>query len=383
MKRSVMVMGLAILLCFLIVGVVVFDQLLFTGNKNNPCYVGVAFGGDTVEQAKQLIDRIKAYTNLFILQSGPISINETATKEICDYATNSGLSLIVYFGDLDPYILAQKNLTWRNTWVSNAKQVYGDRFLGVYYYDERGGIYLDTDKVATNWQLPANATYASVAVDFENRFLQDSGTIQLKQQNIPIFCSDYVLYWFDYRSGYDVVFAELGWNHTTAKDIALIRGAATAQCKDWGAIVTWKHPATAELESGEVIYNQMASAYRAGAKYISIFNYPYNDSAYGIMQDQHFDALQNLWNGITTNRILRDHPAEAVLILPQNYGFGLRHSQDAIWGFWTADEQASTVWNSVELLLNRYGYDLDIVYEDADFEISNSYKAIYCWNSTR
>jgi hypothetical protein len=50
-------------------------------------YIGVAFCGDTVDQAEQLIDRVKNYTNLFILQSGPISMDENATTEICDYAT--------------------------------------------------------------------------------------------------------------------------------------------------------------------------------------------------------------------------------------------------------------------------------------------------------
>ena len=34
---------------------------------NRSVYVGVAFGGNTTEQAKLLIDRTKTYTNLFIL----------------------------------------------------------------------------------------------------------------------------------------------------------------------------------------------------------------------------------------------------------------------------------------------------------------------------
>ena len=66
-----------------------------------PVYVGVAFGGNTVDEAKAMIDRTKNYTNLFILQSGPITENQTATTEICDYAAASGLSIIVYFNDFD------------------------------------------------------------------------------------------------------------------------------------------------------------------------------------------------------------------------------------------------------------------------------------------
>ncbi len=377
-----MIIGFSVLLLAVLVGVLVFEQLSLTGSKSSPCYVGAAFGGDTAEQAKQLIDRTKAYTNLFILQSGPISTNESATTEICDYAVNSGQSIIVYFGDLAPPILAQKNLTWRATWVSNAKQAYGDHFLGVYYYDERGGIYLDSDKTA--WpSLPSNATYDSVAAEFESKMLQDGGTILLKNEGIPMFCSDYGLYWFDYRSGYDVVFAELGWNHTTAKDIALVRGAATFQHKDWGAIVTWKSPSTAELESGDLIYSQMVSAYRAGAKYISIFNYPYNGSAYGIMEDEHFEALKKLWTDITTGKIARDSPAQAVLVLPQNYGYGLRYPEDKIWGFWGPDEVSPMVWSSVESMLSQYGYALDIAYADPSFPVPEEYSAaVYYWDST-
>ena len=111
-----------------------------------PVYVGVAFGGNTVDEAKAMIDRTKNYTNLFILQSGPLTENQTATTEICDYAAASGLNLIVYFNDFDPRVLAQKDLTWRTTWVNNAKSVYGEHFLGIYYYDERGGIYLEQTK---------------------------------------------------------------------------------------------------------------------------------------------------------------------------------------------------------------------------------------------
>ena len=35
-------------------------------------YFGVSFNGNTTDEAKLLIDRIKDYTNLFVIQSGPI-----------------------------------------------------------------------------------------------------------------------------------------------------------------------------------------------------------------------------------------------------------------------------------------------------------------------
>ena len=97
------IVAFAALLLIIILAAVVFQQLAVApADDSSQTYIGVAFGGDTVEQAKAMIDRTKNYTNLFILQSGPISYNESATTEICDYATQNGQSLIVYFGDMSP-----------------------------------------------------------------------------------------------------------------------------------------------------------------------------------------------------------------------------------------------------------------------------------------
>src|SRR5665647_1907271 len=59
-------------------------------------YVGVTFGGTTVDEAKQLIDKVSSYTNLFIVDSWTISGNfndSSPLTEICDYAVQA-LSLI-------------------------------------------------------------------------------------------------------------------------------------------------------------------------------------------------------------------------------------------------------------------------------------------------
>jgi hypothetical protein len=379
----------AIIISFLLltisISTLVFYRPLISGNiEEPPCFVGVAFGGNTTTEAKLVINRIKEYSNLFILQSGPISTNETATNEICDYAVASGLNIIVYFGDLDPRILAEKNLTWRASWVNSANLRYGEHFLGVYYYDERGGIYLDTDKNAHQWILPPNSTYDSVASGFINGFLNDSGTVALRAHNTPIFCSDYTLYWFDYLSGYDVVLAQVGWNHSLVKDVGLLRGAATLQHKEWGAIITWKNTIPPYLDSGEAIYGQMISAYEAGAKYIVIFNYPYSDgNPYGIMFDEHFEALEKFWNDKWQGKITHGSTvADAVLVLPKNYGYGLRYPEDKIWGFWGPDEKSPQIWSISQELLSRYGYRLDIVYDDPEFPVEGKYQHIFYWNQT-
>lgn len=127
MKKRLLI-ALSVLLLVMLSAVLLYTRTPVESTPSQKPYVGVAFGGNTVEEAKALIDRTRNYTNLFILQSGPISTNETATTEICNYATTSGQSIIVYFGDLAPNILAEKGLSWRTTWVTNAKTTYGSNF---------------------------------------------------------------------------------------------------------------------------------------------------------------------------------------------------------------------------------------------------------------
>lgn len=348
-------------------------------------FVGVAFCGNTAQEAKLMIDRVKDYTNLFILQSGPISNDENATTWICDYAVNQGLNIIVYFGDLAPRILAEKGLQWRADFTNSAKERYGEKFLGIYYYDERGGIFLDTDKEATNWVIPQNSTYSSVARSFVNSFLREGGTVNLKAAQIPLFASDYALYWFNYLSGYDVMLAQIGWNHSLIQDIALIRGAARMQNKDWGTIVTWKYNQPPYLDTGEAIYQQMLTSYKAGAKYLVIFNYPYtSETQFGTMNDEHFFALENLWNTIKNDKGTSwgQINADAVLVLPKDYGFGLRNAQDTIWGFWGPDEKSFQIWDSSQKMQAEYGYSFDIIYDDPNYPLKNKYDEIFFWNST-
>ena len=64
--------------------------------QNNDVYFGVTFGGNTTSQAKMLIDKVKGYTNLFILDSWTLdtlneTVNGTSLTEVCDYAVSQGL----------------------------------------------------------------------------------------------------------------------------------------------------------------------------------------------------------------------------------------------------------------------------------------------------
>ena len=318
-----------------------------TGNKNEDiketadCYVGVSFCGNTTAEAELLINRVKDYTNLLVVQSGPVSENETSMDKICEYAVDAGLDIVVYFGDLSQRALERRlnktglDLFWRLTWISTAEEKYGDSFLGVYYYDEGGGIWLDTLDTTNTSSRFVDPTYDSIAELFNAFLPRDGGYQALKNNSINVFSSDYALYWFDYLMGYDTIFAQVGWNHTLEQEIALVRGAATLQNKSWGTIITWKYNNPPYLDNARNIYNQMRTSYDAGAEYIVIFNYPTypEDNPYGVMTDAHFTALESFWKYIVKNPTVvhGKTKAEAVLVLPKNYGWGMRSPEDTIW----------------------------------------------------
>ena len=112
-------------------------------------YVGIAFCGNTTAEAKLLIDRMKTYTNLFVLDSGrnPISRNQSSVEEIGDYAVAQGLSVIVNLGINDVIDKAGNTWFWQQPSLDSIKQNltqrWGDKFLGIYYNDEPGGVQLD------------------------------------------------------------------------------------------------------------------------------------------------------------------------------------------------------------------------------------------------
>ncbi len=398
----------------------------YSQNENqsrDAVFVGIAFGGTTVEQAKILIDRTKTYTNIFVLDSGlnPISSNESAVKEVCDYAVNAGLNIMVNLGTY-----TREDWDWKIQFLNSSKEIYGDKFLGAYYDDEPGGIPLDwnwtqfftesstlfsganpLDLTSIHYKLqiaeitgeqPEN--YTLEAQWFNQLLVRNRGHTSLKQYGIRTFTSDYVLYWFDYLGGYDSLFAQLGLNQTATLQseyrsrlneyttLALLRGASTMQNKDWGAIITWKYDIPPYLDTGQKVYDQMKLAYNQGSKYILLFDYPYNVTnqdgtlnPYGVLTNEHFQALQTFWNNDMTKQP-SSAKAEAALILPKDYGWGMRTHTDRIWGFWGPDNKSPIIWNATQVLLTKYGARLDIIYDDPAYPVQGNYSKVYYWNQT-
>ena len=399
--------------------------ILLTENSNQGSsadksfFVGVTFGSQNVNDGMRLIDKVKGYTNLFVVDSWDISgaYNETALTEICDYAVHANLNVIVYFRFIFYNVTssignvynastwdAYGATPWHIAWLNKARERWGDRFLGVYLYDEPGGNQIDRGYWGGN-----NITFSGNPVrtfenvsgydDAANRFvtsINQSRSMQLItntsipngiNRKMPTFTSDYALYWFDYKAGYDVVFAELGGTrgeNSKVQQISMCKGAAEAQNKNWGAIITWATNSTPYLESGQDMLQDMTMAHDAGATYVIVFNYPMiNGNIYGALTDEHFQALKEFWNNINTSqRSTSGKAALVAFVLPKDYGWGMRYLEDKIWGFWPADDLSPVIWNKMNQLISTYGLKLDIIYDDLPRSFELNYPRIYYWNAT-
>jgi hypothetical protein len=244
-------------------------------------------------------------------------------------------------------------------------------------------VYLKEQILAASGAKPSN--YDLEANFFVNDCVRgDRGLGELSSAGFRTFTSDYGLYWWNYLGGYDTMFAELGWNNSVAEHIALVKGAARLQEKDWGAMIVWKYSSPPYLDSADAIYNQMLTSYEAGAKYIAVFDYPYvSGNSYGVLTDAQFSAMQRFWNDVAAGKAVDKSAPVAALVLPHNYGYGLRWPNDTIWGFWPADEKSPQVWSAVNTLLDRYGVNLDIVFDDGAYPVANGYyQNVYFWNQT-
>lgn len=334
--------------------------------------VGVEVGYDGVEDCKKMVDKVKDYTNLFVIGATEITSNVTRLDETCEYAYNAGLHFIVFMIPTEEYDQQQ--------WIAESHQKWGYQFLGTYVFDEVGGRQIDRP-IETRWVKTAS-NYTDAANKFVD--LVDVHVSFYKHEGLKVFTSDYALYWFDYKGGYDVVLCELAWNHSRPLNIALCRGVVTVHGKEWGAMLTWTYRQPPYLESGDELYDDMVLAYQNGAKYIVVFDYP-KVSQYGILTDAHFDALKRFWQYAKSNpRGASQQKQRSAYVLPKDYGWGFRNPNDKIWGIWGPDELSEKIWNDTNRLLNIYRYDMDIIHDDPEQynSITFDYSKIHFWNGT-
>jgi len=334
-------------------------------------YVGVDLSYGDVAETKSMIDQTSSFTNLVVVGTSRITWHPDKLTEAFQYAYDKGLS----FMSLPPPFMFGVG---EQEWYANANSTWGDKLLGFYYLDEPGGKQLDRVSSFTDVNTSNNTEATS---QFVGGLSQNVGSNEASRYNYKSYTSDYALYWFDYKAGYDTTFAEFGWNYSRQLNIALCRGAATAQNKDWGVIITWTYTQPPYIESGEQLYNDMVLAYDNGAKYIVIFDG--NDGwTGGILQQEHLDAMQRFWNYIHTNQP-KTNPASdrSAYVLPAAYGYGFRGPQDHIWGLWEADDFSYNMSTNVSNLLNQYGEKLDIIYDDGLQSGNNGYNQLIYWNT--
>jgi hypothetical protein len=336
--------------------------------------VGVDVAYESITATEQLIDQISSYSNLFVI--GCLGDkNQTRLTLISQYVYDKNMSFIVYADD--PRYPSQQ-------WIETAKTKWGNSFLGLYVYDEPGGRQLDFLKYPT---VTSAANYTDAADKFNNSI---NRYLRLFDQNFSppseykLFTSDYALYWYDYKAGYDTVFAEFGWNYSRQLNVALARGAAAVQNKDWGVMIAWTYTNPPYIESGPELYNDMVLAYDNGAKYIIVFdtNENYTQS---ILGQEHFDAMKQFWQYVQNNpRKSIPLSEKTAYVLPDDYAYGFRGPEDKIWGIWEADSLSTNISMSVYSLLQVCGTKLDIIYPDEQQSISSlGYGNVIYWNDER
>jgi hypothetical protein len=381
LNRKLAILTATLLIALILLTLFLAINLLSNQTTGRQFYVGVeyAYGNNQtaqvqVTQVQALVDKVKAYTNLFVMDSVGLTSNSTALSEACDYIFNAKLNFIVLFTGLDRY---SYNIT---QWIVEGKSRYGGAFLGIDRYDEPGGNQLDNG----TFQLIKDTTsYTQTATNYVANL---TAFPDYYRQFAPrVFTADYGLFWFDYDSHYDAIFAEFVGNQSRQRIIALDRGAAQAFNKDWGVIVTWKYQDQPPfLESGNELYADLSLAYSAGAKYAVVFSYP-NITAYGTLTDEHFAALQKFWTNLQNDPgSFETNKAEVAYVVPADYGFGFRNPNDTIWGLFPADNQSAKIYADVKTLTADYGSRFDILYDEPQIIVSllGSYNKVFYWNQT-
>jgi hypothetical protein len=350
----------------------------YSSSKPISVFIGVDAAYDNLDSLKSRVDQVKSYTNFFIIGSTGITFNETKLNNLCQYIYDSGLNFAIF-----AHTTRDTDIPINHSdWSIYAKQMWGGRFWGLYPYDEPGGHQIDHDPVFM--AVNAADNYSDAANKY-NLKLSGDALLDFLPLDVPLMTSDYALYEFDYRAGYDVVLAQLAWNNSRSINIALCRGAATARGKDWGVMITYTYDTPPYLASGQQIYDDLVLAYKNGAKYFVVFDYakdPDTGTAHGILQQEHLDALQRFWQYVKQNPNPVVPSDRVAYVLPKDYAYGFRGPADNIWGLWGPDDLSSIIWDDANRLVNQYGSALDIVYEDTLQNHAFFYSKLVFWNGT-
>lgn len=350
-------------------------------------YVGVAIGYGGSAEETALLDKVSTYTNLLVIQR----LCGTTTNESVRVAAERGmyvLPMTPYYDYIVPRTLENQ---YRESNFTDAQSVYGNYLIGEYFMDEPGGKQLECPSKAYLSTI-GGGSYLDMANQYESSLLDNSASTHVVGKypssasydpNSPKFTTDYVLPWFDYKAGYDVVLTEFIYNNSRQMQIALGRGAAAMQNKDWGVMISWSYDGAPYLEDGPSLYHDMVLAYENGAKYIVVFDSDAKTPAASTLIDDHFQALRDFWEYM---KAYPRHPysisERTAYVMPAGYGFGFRSANDWVWG--RQDESSALYYDSVDKLLAQYGPKLDVVYNDSSTQnkLSAYQSEIKSWEYT-
>jgi hypothetical protein len=99
------------------------------------------------------------------------------------------------------------------------------------------------------------------------------------------------------------------------------------------------------------------------------------------MEPEHFQALEDFWNNVVKNPqvIQGSIKPDSVLVLPKNYGWGMRSREDKVWGIFKANDTTHQLWDLAQTALKDSGLKLNIVYEDPEFPLIEDDQYVYNW----
>jgi hypothetical protein len=354
-------------------------------DPNVDVFVGISVAYDNVEEIKLLVDEVSSYINTIVIGSTGITFDMAKLDDVCQYVYDKGLYFMIYAHPIDD----PEELLIQRQWVLNAKPRWGKHFLGLYAFDEPGGRQLDNASykvVKEDWFADNYDNYTEAADKYVNEmfiYLHHLIEDQMGGLDLPLFTSDYALYWFDYKAHYDVVFAEFGWNYSRHLNVALCRGAANVQNKDWGVMITWTYTQPPYLEPDNELYDDLVLAYENCADYILVFD-TNEDYTQSVLTSEHKAALKRFWRYAGRNPRAGDSsPDRVAYVLPEGYGYGFRGPNDTIWGLWEADDFSFEISTQVGALINKYQNRLDIIYDDGlETNSTYGYSKIIFWNGT-
>jgi hypothetical protein len=333
-------------------------------------------------------DAVSGFANLIIIGSSAVTANTTELTNVCNYLYQKGFYFIVYVGSGNVSYLVPQGPD--SSFFQMAINCWGEQFLGAYIFDESGGKQLDLPLNNLDKPVPVANDSSDAALHYTlnmESYLYLYQDVYYSVPQMKLFTSDYGLYWYDYLSGYDVVFTEFVGNQSRQLAVSLDRGAAESQGKNWGAIITVS-PQFPTIENATQLYSDMTLAWENNAKYIVVFDGAGPNGAatttYGSLTTQHLNAMKNFWDYTKDHQQPHQDPAQTAYVLPEDYGCGFRGPNDTIWGLFPADSLSAEIWNESDSLLATYGMKLDIVYETRtdSIPINLPYKTLIFWNGT-